>query len=279
MSGAVPCRSGGGSGRAERRIAFTGAVRVRYKRGMTNWKACLVVTACLAVAASVPSAPAAPLHRDLLWATVQVCVAGMRAAHLALPCAAVDLGGPGRPGTAILHAPGARTHVLVTPTADVAGLEAAALQGDEGVLLTRAALAARGRVVAAAGGGVGIDDVAIAVNAPLSRSQDHLHFHLDCLAPAAKAALAGVHPSADWRWLPTPIRGRRYRMRAIPADAVDGFNPFQAAKALLADPALIRRTSWAMAPADGGGFVLLVDTQPQSLGESVLDHECRIARR
>jgi CDP-diacylglycerol pyrophosphatase len=117
------------------------------------------------------------------------------------------------------------------------------------------------------------------VNAPLSRSQDHLHFHLGCLSPATRAALAGARPATDWRWLPTPIRGRRYRMRAIPRDAVDGFNPFQAAMALLGDPALLRRTSLAMAAVAGGGFVLLVDTQPKSLGEGVLDHDCRIARR
>jgi CDP-diacylglycerol pyrophosphatase len=262
-----------------RRGAFTGALRPRYKFAMAKWKACLFLTFGLAAAAVGPSAHTAPLHRDLLWATVRLCVAGMRAAHLALPCAAVDLGGPGRPGTAIVNVPGARTHLLLTPTDDVAGLEATALQGDAGAQLMRAALAARGRVVAAAGGGIALDDVGVAVNAPLSRSQDHLHFHLDCLAPATRAALAGVRPTTEWRWLPTPIRGRRYRMRAIPGAAVDGFNPFQAAMALLGDPTLIRRTSLAVAAVGGGGLVLLVDTQPQSLGESVLDHECRIARR
>lgn len=236
------------------------------------WPLLVVLVGGLTLA-SVPVAYTAQLHRDLLWATVRVCVLNAQTLGLAAPCASVDLGGSGRPGVAVLKVPGEATHVVVTPTADVAGLEDPRLQGADGAAVFAAALAARTLVVAAAGGPAALADVGLAVNSPMARSQDHLHIHVDCVAAATRAALdAGGPLGSEWRWLPGALEGRRYLARRAP-EGLD-LNPFAELAALLPAPRLIRQAGIAVISSDGG-LALLADLRPGAMAELLLDHGCK----
>ncbi|MGY2046736.1 CDP-diacylglycerol diphosphatase [Methylobacterium sp. JK268] len=239
----------------------------------------LLLVAALATAAV---AAAADVPRNILWAALQGCIVAKRTTGRAFPCLSVDLGTPDRPGTAILRAPGQRTHLVVMPTADVIGLEAPVLQGPAGVAYWRAALAARRDVTEVFGDRLPGAEVGLAVNSPTGRSQDQLHIHVDCVRPQTRALLRRYARSlpAGWVVLPTTIQGGRLAAMRVPAAAVDDFNPFAALAAAPGAAAGLRHTTFAAisAPPDdpAGGFYLLLVRQPYAAAEKLLDHRCTI---
>ncbi len=112
-------------------------VRTGYEAGLANTKEsgvrigrwCLAVAAILAC---LPARAAPDLSRDVLWVALQGCLLNKRTTGRAFPCLSVDPGERGRPGTAVLRAPGEPTHLVVMPTDDVVGVEAPALQTPKG---------------------------------------------------------------------------------------------------------------------------------------------------
>src|SRR5215212_7829817 len=88
------------------------------------WLMGLLCTALL----SLGRADAVNLSRDALWGVVETCRVAKQSLGVTLPCLAVTLGEGATPGTAVLRSPYSQTHVLVVPTAKLAGIEAPALQ-------------------------------------------------------------------------------------------------------------------------------------------------------
>jgi CDP-diacylglycerol pyrophosphatase len=230
--------------------------------------------ALLVLLTRIPVAQTAQLNRDLLWATVRVCVAAKRSMDVALPCQSVDLGATERLGTALLKVPGATTHFVLTPIGDLAGLEAPALQGPDGAQIFSIAWAARTAVVAASGRRLTLSDVGVAINSPMARSQDHLHIHLDCAAPQIRTALRDATVGAEWTWLPQPIGGRRYLARRVAASDLAALNPFVLLTQFPPAPKLILQSSLAAFPAPGGDVYLVADVRPNAMAELLLDHRC-----
>jgi CDP-diacylglycerol pyrophosphatase len=230
--------------------------------------------ALLILLTRVPVAETAQLNRDMLWATVRLCVAAKRSVDVALPCQSVDLGTDQRPGTALLRVPGTATHFVVTPVADLAGLEAAALQGREGAQIFAAAWAARGAVVAASPRPLALPDVGVAINSPRTRSQDHLHLHLDCVGAPLRAALRDPTIGAQWTWLPQAVHGRRYLARRVAARDIAALNPFAMLMEYPPAPKLILQASLAAVPAADGDLFLVADVRPNASAEQLLDHRC-----
>src|SRR5438309_416728 len=69
--------------------------------------------------------------RDLLWGVVKVCVANHALTGGAFPCLDLDTTQGVARGFAVVRAPLKQTHVVVTPTARVAGIEDPALQSPD----------------------------------------------------------------------------------------------------------------------------------------------------
>lgn len=226
------------------------------------------------VVTRIPAAQTAQINRDLLWATVKLCVAAKRTVGAALPCETVDLGTAGRPGVALLHVPGQKTHFVLSPVDDIAGLEAPRLLGPDGAVIFRAAWSARQRVVDSSDHPIVLSDVGLAINSAMARSQDHLHVHLDCIGSKIRSALRRTPVEADWTWLPESIGGRRYLARRVRPDGMAALNPFGLLSGYLPDPRLIMQSSLAAVPAEGGGLYLIADVRPNALTERLLDHNC-----
>ncbi|ACA17746.1 CDP-diacylglycerol diphosphatase [Methylobacterium sp. 4-46] len=241
--------------------------------------------ALLAVAlitAGVGAAAGAP--RDVLWVALQGCILAKKTTGGAFPCLSVDLGDGARPGTAVLRAPGQRTHLVVMPTASVVGLEAPELQTSTGNAYWRAALTARSTVTEVLKGELPIDDVGLAVNSTSGRSQDQLHIHVDCLKPSIQVALQryaqGIRRA--WTRLPMIVQGSPLYAMRVEAPDVQIFNPFAELTKLPGSSGSLSDVTFAAVSATNGvrgDLYLLAYRQKYSAAEKVLDHSCSLTKR
>lgn len=243
----------------------------------------LLIVATLLAVTSVSAARAANPVRDVLWVALQGCVLAKKAAGRSFPCLSVDLGDGERPGTAVLRAPGQPTHTVVMPTDNVSGIEAPVLQGPRGAAYWRAALAARHAVSDALQGRLPIAAVGLEVNSVGGRSQDQLHIHLDCMRRSVMAALKAHGPAVGETWAPFPIPfgETHYLALRVPADRVEGFNPFAALARVPGWQGKLHDVSFAVVAADPenpqAGMIALAYRMPEASAEDLMDHRCRAA--
>lgn len=229
-----------------------------------------------------PAEAAPDPTRDVLWMALKTCVLAKKLANRTFPCLSVDLGDGERPGTAVLRAPGEKTHIVVMPTETVPGLEASALRGPRGAAYWRAALAARHFVSDELKDRVPETEVALAANSARGRSQDQLHIHLDCLRPKVLDALDahGRAVGPTWKPFPVPLAGDRFQAMRVRAAEAETFNPFAALTRLPGRRDLTRTSFAAVAtrPNDPEpGYILLAYRAPIASAEDIMDHSCAIA--
>jgi len=222
------------------------------------------------------------LPRNVLWVVLQSCISTKALIGESFPCLVVDPGDRDVPGTAVLRAPGQKTHTVVIPTNNVIGIEDSELQHDAGYTYWRAALSARSFVTAALMGRLRTEDVGMAVNSAGGRSQDQLHIHLDCINMDVKSALQqmGHTIRTHWNEFPLTLAGSRFFAKRITANEASDFNPFSAVKSL---PVKNIHSEWisfavfsASQPGVDAGLYIFAYHAPESHAEKLLDHRCRV---
>ena len=240
-------------------------------------------------AAFVLAALAAPLTAcadpNVLWKIVHTeCAPGETARGDPSPCLAVDLAG----GYAVLKDRSGATQVLVIPTAEVSGIEDAAVLAPRAPNYWAEAWRARRYVNALAGQIIPRDELSLAVNSQYGRSQNQLHIHVDCIRADVRATLKASLDKIGPAWAPIDIgvSGRRYEAMRLARDDLAGRNPFR----LLADGDPQARADMGLetllvAPvtfADGApGFVLLADRAAPgdaASAEELQDHDCAVLK-
>jgi CDP-diacylglycerol pyrophosphatase len=182
-----------------------------------------------------------------------------------------------------VRAPLKQTHVVVTPTARVAGIEDPALQSPEAANYFADAWGARKYVLDAVERPISEKDIGLAVNSRPGRSQDQLHIHVDCLHHRY-AQLVRQHDgglSAEkWTRLTFALRGRYYWAMLVNSPDLSQTNIFRTAATLLrVSPGRIEDVTVVLIPRPGAGFYLLADQHtPGAMGkghgEFLLDHAC-----
>ena len=222
------------------------------------------------------------LPRGTLWRVVETCVLNQRTTGSPFPCLAVDPAG----GTAVLRAPFRQTHIVTMPTARVSGVEDARLGRPGSPNYFQAAWQARRFVEAEVGRPLDRTDIGLAVNSRLTRSQDQLHIHVDCLEAQAKGMLAKLVPSlSTQRWSPDALRfaGQPYAARLVEGPDLAAVDVFALAAELPAVQARPGRSTLAAVgvtlPDGKPGFAVLAGlSEPrralQSTAEDLLDHSC-----
>jgi CDP-diacylglycerol pyrophosphatase len=229
------------------------------------------------------AAPAIASHPGALWHVVRdLCLNDQRLIGRPSPCLAVDRAA----GVAVVPDPERRTQVLLVPTRRIAGIESPALQAPDAPNYWRAAWDARRFVERRAHRPIARDQIAMAINSVTSRSQNQLHIHVDCVAPAVRAALKAREGQISFVWGPLGGRlaGRHWMVRRLEGEDLGDRDPFR----LLArgDPIARRDMGGETLVvagavfADGSpGFYLLSSREGAAFGESLLDHGCSLLRR
>jgi CDP-diacylglycerol pyrophosphatase len=260
----------------------------------------VVVLSCIAVAVAFAAMAAGPeMSRGALWEVVRACVANHAVTGAAFPCLEVNVSSGDERGYVILRAPLGPPDLILAPTRKSVGAEDPSLQTSEAPnyfedawnarVFLRDGRDGRGRPLAH-------DDVALAVNSRLARTQDQLHIHIGCLSRDVKKALETLAPQLpEDRWVRigrsmtvgNRLNGPGLWGRRVDQETLAGVNPFRLAAEVGSDEIDSRsRLMMAVAGvqlANGrGGFVLLAShddpshPREQFSAEDFLDPSCSL---
>jgi CDP-diacylglycerol pyrophosphatase len=239
--------------------------------------AVLAVTLCFAAVAVA----ALELPRGALRTVVRACALTYKTIGVALPCLAVNQGDEGRPGYVVIRAPDRTTHIIVVPIAAIDGIEDHRLLKPPAGEYWRAALAARSYVVSAARLPVVLSRVALAINSELTRSQDQLHIHAECVRPEIAASLFGQKRVVGIGWTRSQrvVAGTYPYLQTITSDQIASGNLFEI---LASVPGGRAGTSGVTAllvedPAQPSRFILAAQRGAGRSVESFFAHSCERA--
>lgn len=248
---------------------------------------CAAAVAIIAAALFAPAAARSVFDPNALWKIVHgQCVPNQEQQGDPKPCAEVNLKDGVERGYAVLKDINGPTQYLVIPTARIVGIESPELRAPGATNYFAAAWEARRFVEKALGHDLPRDNVGLAVNSVLSRSQSQLHIHVDCMRADVRDTLVRLRPSigANWAALSEPLGGHPYWAMRVMGPTLDGHNPFK----LLADgiPRAREKMKWRTLvvvgiqfDGDAPGFVLLTDrvnplTFDIAAGARLEDHTC-----
>lgn len=222
---------------------------------------------------------------DALWNIVHnQCVPDLYVHHDPAPCSQVDMSRGEAHGWVVFKDSEGERQYLLMPTARISGIESPELLQAGATNYFAAAWQARAFVEQRAGGTVPRDWMSLAINSAVSRTQNQLHIHIDCLRSDVRDTVdsyAGrVGPA--WAPFPIPLAGHTYWAMTVPGVELE-VNPFT----LLADGLPGAREDMGsytlvVVGADdvGGapGFVVLADradgeTGDFAGGEQLQDHD------
>jgi CDP-diacylglycerol pyrophosphatase len=233
--------------------------------------------------------PTWALDRLALWNLVNnKCFPHFLASEDPAPCEFIDLRDAAK-GTAILKDAIGATHFLAIPTRQVQGIESPEVLDPNAPDWFARAWNARRFVFARLGKTLPREAVGLAINSQLSRSQDQLHIHIDCIKVDVANVLLGARAGIgiDWSGSPLVLLGKTFAARRLDQPELDGINPFHL---VASGPAALERWDMGHATivivgatlADGvEGFVLLAGhadaAADRGHGSDLLDRSCAIA--
>jgi CDP-diacylglycerol pyrophosphatase len=238
-----------------------------------------------------PAAAAHAVNPNALWHVVHDrCVPNEQQHGDPKPCVEVDLANGVERGYAVLKDLRGATQFLLIPTKRITGIEDRALLAADAGNYFAAAWQARGFVEKALGRALPDDDLSLAVNSTLARSQNQLHIHIDCIRADVRQTLQAERPRIGDRWSPLgePLAGHRYQAMRVTGNTLAGYNPFkllaQGVPGAGAD--MGQRTLVVVGMVFDGnlpGFAILEDRADPAHGdyadgEKLQDHACALGR-
>jgi CDP-diacylglycerol pyrophosphatase len=240
----------------------------------------------LAIIAGLPHSVSAA-NRSGLWVVVHdICLPAYQGIGVAFPCAEVNIANGLDRGFAVLQTPSSATHFIVVPTTRISGIESPVLLNETAPNYWEAAWDARRFVEKGARRRLPRDKIGMAINSAVSRSQDQLHIHVACIAPAVADFLrrhqAEIH--GTWSSLRSALLGHRFAAMKVERDSLAHVDPFKLlARGLPSGKFAMRSQTLAVIGAtfaDGRtGFYLLANdsgASPRKIvsAEALLDDKC-----
>jgi CDP-diacylglycerol pyrophosphatase len=230
------------------------------------------------------------LPRNALWEVVHsVCVPGQLLRDDPKPCIQVDLTGGIENGFAILRDPRGGTQFLLIPTTQISGIESPAVRAPNATNYFASAWEVRTQIDDALHRTIPRDDIGLAINSVVSRSQDQLHIHFSCVRSDVAEALHENEAKIGNHWAPFNVSlvGHSYIAMWVLGKHLGPHNPFR----LLSEevPGATRdlgnRTLVVIGMTRSDrtqGFVILADQVNRdrgdlASGEELLDRACHIA--
>ena len=251
-----------------------------------------VVVWCVAVTFSFAAAAAGPaISRGALWEVIRTCVANHALTGAAFPCLEVNVSAGDERGYVILRAPLGTPDLILAPTSKIVGVEDPSLRSLEAPNYFEDAWSARAFLSEGRRTPLARNDVALAVNSRLARSQDQLHIHIGCLSARVKQTLQTFVPKLpEDRWVRiggAALHGPGLWGRRVDQETLAGVNPFRLAAEIRSNDTESR--SQLMIAVAGvqlangrGGFVLLASyddpshADEQFSAEDFLDPWCSL---
>jgi len=252
--------------------------------------AALAICVCAAFLLLAADAAQRDLPRNALWEVVHnVCVPGQSLHHAPNPCLQVDLSGGIENGFAILRDPRGGIQFLLIPTTRISGVESPTVRGPNATNYFAKAWEVRTHIDDALHRTLVRDDIGLAINSVVSRSQDQLHIHFSCIRADAWETLHENEGDIENQWAPFNVSlvGHHYIAMWVSGESLSPHNPFRLLAEGLPDAKqdMGNRTLVVIGLSrnDGTkGFVILADQVNRdhgdlANGEELLDNACHIA--
>ena len=249
------------------------------------------ICVCFAIVILAVHAAQIELPRNALWEVVRnICVPGQTQYQDPKPCVHVDLKGGMQNGFAVLRDPRRDFHFLLIPTAQISGIESSVVREPNAPNYFALAWEARTYINQALHKTLPRDEVAMAINSSLSRTQDQFHIHVSCVSPEVLQALRKNEMKLGDQWAPfaVTLSGHQYAAMWVAGENMDLVNPFNllAQRMPGAISSMAGRTLVVVGFTRSGGakgFVILAGQAKDpkvdlANGEELLDHMCRVAR-
>jgi CDP-diacylglycerol pyrophosphatase len=228
--------------------------------------------------------------RGALWQVVRTCVANHALTGAAFPCLEVEVPDGEERGYVILRPPIGKPDTILSPTKKIVGVEDPSLRTLAAPNYFEDAWNSRAFLADPAQKPLAQDDVALAVNSRLSRTQDQLHIHIGCISRQARETLQAIAPQLpENKWAPIKerIQGFAFWGRRVAKETLAGVNPFRLAAEGLPDETRSRAQSTIVVAgtrlADGRNEFVLLVWRPDPFGlsrpfaaEDFLDPSCSL---
>jgi CDP-diacylglycerol pyrophosphatase len=249
-----------------------------------------IISFCAAFHLFAADASQRNLPRNALWELVHnICVPGQSLRGDPYPCLEVDLTGGVKNGFAILRDPRGGTQFLLIPTAPISGIESPEVLDPNGTNYFALAWEVRTHLDDTLHLTIPRDDVGMAINSLVSRSQDQLHIHFSCIRADVWDTLHEHEREIGNQWAPFNylLVGHDYAAIWVSGEHFKPHNPFRLLAEGLPNAAgnMSNRTLVVvgLTRTDGAeGFVILTDQVNKvrgdlANGEELLDNTCHIA--
>jgi CDP-diacylglycerol pyrophosphatase len=270
-----------------------GTNSVSYGRSLIVFLALALMAsifACITFLLLAANATQGDLPRNALWGVVHnLCVPGESLRHDPMPCLLVDVHGGIESGFAILKAPREGVQFLLIPTTPISGIESPIVRGPNATNYFASAWEHRTYIDEALHQSLPRDEIALAINSLVSRSQDQLHIHFSCVRADVWQALHKNERQIGDQWAPFHVSffDHNYAAMWVSGEHLSPNNPFSLLEERLPGASLdmANRTLVVIGftRADGTkGFVILADRANEESddlanGEELLDPSCDIA--
>jgi CDP-diacylglycerol pyrophosphatase len=243
-----------------------------HRKNFIAAAAVVVALACMAMVWARSGNP------DALWQIVHDrCVPDETANHDPAPCTQIDLS----QRWAVLKDAVGKTQFLLLATDRITGIEDPQVLAPQASNYFAAAWDARGFVVQRASHPLMNDQLSLAINSRMARSQNQLHIHVDCVRADVHEALHHIQGEFTTAWSPITVAGEQYRIRHLDSADLQSKNLFAlVAEQLQPGQGMDLETIVLIgaAASDQDGFDLLAGRAGvggnRGSGEALQDHGC-----
>lgn len=245
---------------------------------------CLPLTMAAAILAGSSASPQAANSNALWWIVRNVCVPFAELVGVTSPCEFAELDKGTDERFVILTDLRKKTRVLLVPTDRISGIDDPKILASGAPNYWQYAWEARTYVEQRAAIKLTRDDIGLAINSALARTQDQLHIHIGCIRPSVRAALRRREPAIGKTWskLDVLIAGHRYMAMRVEAEDMQDVNPFRLLAATAAKTRMPNQTlvviGTTFTNGKNGFYVLSNAADPAkhdiASGEDLLDDRC-----
>jgi CDP-diacylglycerol pyrophosphatase len=238
------------------------------------------------IAAGQPQSASAANRGGLRFVVHDICLSAYQSIGVAFPCLKVNIANGLDRGFAVLQAPSSAAHIIVVPTARISGIESPVLQSETAPNYWEAAWDARRFVEEGAHRRLPRDKIGMAINSAATRSQDQLHIHVSCFAPAVADFLRRRQSEIYGAWSPlrAKLAGHRFLAMKVETESLAQVDLFKLlTRGFPSNRLSLGRQTLAVVGATfrngkSGFYVLANDTRASprdtASAEALLDNKC-----
>lgn len=247
----------------------------------------IFLSGCQTLPKTAETSTSAVAPSDALWNIINTkCVPNQKANQNPAPCEQVWLNGVNDQGFVVLKDRRGPLQYLLMPTTKIAGIESSEILAKDSPHYFYEAWKARSYMVKKYGSSIADQDISLAMNSALARSQNQLHIHISCIRPDVRMQINQYQGAVKMTWakFPATLVGHTYFARRLSIADFKNKNVFKMISDDLPEAKEnMQQYGVAIVPLvrknKTRGFILLAEKADETSknlasSEEIQDHDC-----